>query len=386
MVILAVLSGRADTAVTARAADAGGTIRSRGTLRYEQAVIDAADLQNIQSYISAKRETAAGVLLQLGTKFRQQSGKIVWDRNPDADQTDADLSRLSWPMIIRAAEESQRVPDGLPVLDPEAAMHIEGVEEHTDCYVTAVEDNISRGKAAWADGRLLLGNGADNDRAYQAGLRDGAEGNIPEFVDPLFSLQESSVEIRHAHIGTPGDVEGVSGCYRNYKETRVEEKVCGAALRQTESTWYPNPDEPEGGSWHGGEYTCPTHGGLYASAGTCPQSNVFIHELWHHDVICGLTDALYARLTVCGTDTEAADRAIILTAVLEEGDLSDRFIWEGNEQLVWTDAEGNTLGAGSELSVSSPGIYRCSIMAANEDLSCRTAETMVKVAGFVVKN
>ena len=147
------------------AAREAGAPRSRGVLRYEEAVADAADLQEIHAYITEKKNAAAGTLLQLGTKFWQGPEGIVCDRNPDSGPGDADVTQLGWPMILQAVTDSQKVPEGLKVLNPEAALHIEGVGESTDCYVTAVADNISRGKAAWADGQLLLGNGADNDRA-----------------------------------------------------------------------------------------------------------------------------------------------------------------------------------------------------------------------------
>ena len=368
--------------------DAAGTGEpvSRGVIQCEQAVIDADDFRSIYSYMTEQRNTAAGILLQLGTKFRQESGEIVCDRNPDAGQGELDLSLLSWPVITQAVADSQKVPGGLTVMNPEAAMHIEGVEEYTDYYATAVEDNISRGKAAWADGRLLLGNGADNDRAYQAGIRDGESGHVPENLYPLFSAPESTVEIRHAHVGSPQNVEGVSGCYRNFTETHTIYKTCGATLRQTESTWYPNPDEPEGGSWHGGEYTCPTHGGLYHSPGTCPEQENVSTTVWRHDITCGLTDVVYARLTVGGTDTDYTDRTIRLKAVLEGAGGYERLVWQDENELIWTDENGNTLGTGTELDVQAPGTYQCRINVSNQDIDKRTAAAAVRISGLMLRN
>lgn len=367
-------------------AAASGEPVSRGTIRCEQAVIDAADFRNIYSYMTEKKDAAAGILLKLGTKFRQESGGIVCDRNPDTGQGDVDVSQLSWPVIVQAVADSQKVPGGLAVLNPEAAMHIEGVEEYTDHYVTATEDNISRGKAAWADGKLLLGNGADNDRAYQAGIRDGQSGHVPEILYPLFSVPEAVTEIRHVHVGSPQDVEGVSGCYRNYTETHTVSKACGAELRKTESTWYPNPDEPEGGSWHGGEYTCPRHGGLYSSPGICPQQDDVSTTVWRHDVVCGLTDMVYARLTIKGTDTDYTDKAVRLEAVLEEADGYGRLIWQDGDEIIWTDENGNVLGTGTELEVQAQGNYQCSINVSNQDISNRTASAAVRISGLALGN
>lgn len=368
------------------AADASGILHSKGIIQCEQAVIDAADLQSIFSYLSEKKNTAANILLQLGTKFRQQSGEVVYDRNPDAGQGEMNLSQISWPLLIRAVEDSQKVPEGLPVLQPENAMQIEGVEEYTDSYRTAGADNLSRGKAAWVDGCLLLGNGADNDKAYQAGKQDGENGEIPESLYPVFAVKEAAIEIRHIHVGKQEKAEGVSGCYQNSKETKVEEKRCSASLKKTEATWYPNPDEPGGGSWHGGNYTCPNHGGSYDSPGTCRYKTTVSTTVWHHEIICGLTDVLYAQLVIRGTDTDHADRAVRLEAHLEAGDGYEQLVWPGEEQLVWMNEDKESLGSGPELVVQEPGTYWCSLSVSNEDINHREVCAEVKVSGFVLRN
>ena len=227
------------------AAREAGAPRSRGVLRYEEAVADAADLQEIHAYITEKKNAAAGTLLQLGTKFWQGPEGIVCDRNPDSGPGDADVTQLGWPMILQAVTDSQKVPEGLKVLNPEAALHIEGVGESTDCYVTAVADNISRGKAAWADGQLLLGNGADNDRAYEKGRGDGGRGEVPDLFYPIFGVGEAVAAVRHVHAGAPAQTEGRSGCYQNSLHVHREIFVCGAELYKTDVDWRPNPDEPE---------------------------------------------------------------------------------------------------------------------------------------------
>ncbi len=382
LLLLCILNSR----IKVTAADMSGTLHSKGAMQCDQAVIDAADLRSIHSYLLEKKNAAASILLQLGTKFRQQSGEVVYDRNPDAEQEEVDLSQIGWPVLIRAVEDSQTVPEGLSVLQPENAMRIEGVEEYTDFYRTAVSDNLSRGKAAWADGCLLLGNGADNDRAYQAGRQDGENGDIPESLFPIFSVKEAVIEVRHIHVGEQEKAEGISGCYQNSKETKVEEKRCSASLKKTETTWYPNPDEPGGGSWHGGNYTCPNHGGSYDSPGTCRHKTTVSTTVWHHDIICGLTDALYARLIIRKTQTDGTDRAVRLEACLEEGDSYEQLAWSGEEQLVWMNEDREPLGSGPELIVQEPGTYWCSLLVSNEDIDNREVCAEVKVSGFVLKN
>ncbi|MDE6740226.1 MAG: hypothetical protein K2K07_14180 [Lachnospiraceae bacterium] len=361
-------------------------MRSTGRIQYDQAVFDSADLQNVCAHIDEKRRAAAGTLIQLGTRFRQQTEGYTYDRNPDAEQGEIDIGQIEWTTLIQAVADSQTVPAKLRVLNPEAAMHIEGVEERTDYYETAIEDNISRGMAAWADGKLLLGNGADNDKAHKKGTEDGKEGKVPENFYPIYTADEVTVEIRHMHQGDMENKDGVSGCYQNSHTTKTEVKKCSEALIKTEVVWYPNPEEPEGGSWHGGEYTCRFHGGKYDSPGTCRYSSEEKVTVWKHDIICGLEDSLYAKLTVRGTDTDYYDHAIRLEAVLEEGEGYGNLAWQEGDELVWTDTEGNMLGTGPEYTACEGGVYRCSINVANADIDHREADVTVRRIGLVKRS
>lgn len=376
--------GTGGTAVLAQSG-AEGRIHSRGRVQYEQAVFDSADLQDIRAYIDEQKRAAAGTLIQLGTRFRQQPEGFAYDRNPDVLPEEIDTGQLDWEMLIHAVAQSQTVPTGLTVLNPEAAMQIEGVEERTDYYETAIEDNISRGMAAWADGRLLLGNGADNDKAYRKGTEDGEGGNVPENFYPIYTADATPVEIRHMHVGNPEKKDGVSGCYENSHTTKTEVTTCGAQLVKTDVTWYPNPDEPEGGSWHGGQYVCRYHDGLYDSPGTCPHEDKKTVTKWKHEVICGLEEKLYAKLTVRGTDTDYYDRAILLEAVLEEEEACDHLTWQEGDRLIWMDAEGNVLGTGSSYTACEAGVYRCCLNITNEDLNCREICVTVRKTGLVTR-
>lgn len=386
--IIAGVYGLSAEGMTTLAAHGGvrEDICSTGRVQYEQAVFDSTDLWNIRAHIDEKRRAVAGTLIQLGTRFRQQAEGYTYDRNPDAEQGEIDSGQIDWATLIQAAADSQTVPDKLSVLNPEAAMHIEGVEERTDYYETAIEDNISRGMAAWVDGKLLLGNGADNDKAHKKGTEDGKEGKVPENFYPIYGADEVTVEIRHKHQGKKENKDGVSGCYKNSHTTRVEEIKCNTELIKTEAVWYPNPEDPEGGSWHGGQYTCVYHGGLYESPGICPYSSEEKVTVWKHDIICGLKDSLYAKLIVRGTDTDYYDHAIRLEAVLEEGDGYGNLTWQEGDAFVWTDAEGNVLGTGPGYSACEAGVYRCSINVDNADIDRREATVTVRRTGLVKRS
>lgn len=395
-----------------------GRVRSSGRVQYEYAVIDAKDLWEIDAYISSKKSAAADALVRLGTRFRLQSGEYTYDRNPDVGAEEIDSSGLSWAIITRAAGESQGVPEGLAVLHPETALQIEGVEERTDCYAAAVEDNLSAGKAAWVDGRLLLGNGADNDRAYRQGYKDGGEGQVLEQFRPIYGVRGSGMEIRHVHVGSAENREGTSGCYHNYSVTSSVVDRCVRPLEYMQAVWIPNGNEPDGGSWHGGFYSCSSHGGTYESPGMCSYEEVISQTEWRHDIACGRENMLYARLAIKEADTSGMQPVkkqmeeqqpeaqqpeaeqtnteqqpdtetiwgrIHLEAVLEKGEGFDRLTWLSKERLVWTDVRGNVLGTGPGLTVFEPGIYRCSVNVSNADISGRMAEAIVIVSGLMAQ-
>lgn len=364
--------------------DTADRIQSKGRIEYEGAVLDAADLDAICGYIAGKQNAVMDILLQLGTKFQQNEEGIYIDRNPDNAQGTVESRKLGWEILVNAVEESQTVPEDLPVLHPEYAMRIEGVEERTDRYETAVADNISKGKAAWADGILLLGNGADNDKAYRQGVEDGKQGIVPEYLYPVYEARETSAKIRHVHIGSQEKREGTNGCYYNYSEVKEEEKRCGKTLHKTDVSWHPDENHPDGGTWHGGYYTCGNHGGNYSSPGVCTHKSIERTTVWHHDIICGLTDVVYAVIHVRGTDTDYYDRAILLEAELEPKEGYEQLIWQEGDELIWTDEGGNLLGIGSKIFVDTPGVYKCCINAANADIDIRSADVEVIVAGLVV--
>ena len=73
------------------------------------------------------------------------------------------------------------------ILQSQSVEHLEATP------VTA--DNITAGAAAWVNGKCIIGNGADNERAYQSGIEDGAAGNGEE-VDIQYTY--------HAHTGNSG--------------------------------------------------------------------------------------------------------------------------------------------------------------------------------------
>lgn len=366
-------------------------IRSCGSLVYEEAgmpevlVYDGSDIQSIQKYLDLQKEYLLQKLLQLGTAFVQTEEGWIYSRNP------ADMSgnipvgeKIGWNLILGAVMESQNVPENVAVANPKVCLQIEGITEYTDCYHTATVNNISKGKAAWLEGVLLLGTGADNEKAYEKGKKDGTEGVLQPDVHPIYAASEQEIIIRHKHIGSREDVEGISGCYHNYLTTEIRESVCGATLQPTEATWYPNESEEGGGSWHGGYYTCPWHGGLYEAPGICTSMSSQETSVWNHDIICGKTNMQYATLRITGIEGEYTDGKIMLQEELTENEGFSGLMLPEEESswLIWSNEAGEVIGTGSMIEVEKTGTYFCKLAATNQDVEHSGGSIQVIMKGF----
>lgn len=368
-----------------------GRIQSRGSLVYQEKemanpiIYYAGDILEIQAYLDKQKTFLLEKLLQLGTAFLQTDGGWQYSRNPA--QISGELpegAALSWNQILKAAADSQKVPENLTVAEPKISLGIEGVREYTDYYVPAEADNLSKGKAAWQDGILLLGTGKDNDKAYEQGKQDGAGGTYRPDMFPVFGAKEQEVSIRHKHIGENVAQEGIFGCYKHYQTKTTQTEVCGQALQQTEVTWYPNETEEGGGSWHGGYYTCPWHGGIYEGPGACPYENSKEIAVWHHDLICGKTDLTYALLSICALEEDDLDGKIVLCVEVKQKEGFPELQLPESEQdwLVWSNEAGETIGTGRTIEVTQPGRYFCRLAAANQEADNLSICTEVARKGF----
>lgn len=82
----------------------------------------------------------------------------------------------------------------------------QSVEHLADQQIyAAIADNLTFGTAAWVNGNLIIGNGADNKTSYEKGYIEG------------FKKATDSVDISyiyHEHVGE--QVDKGSGCYKGY--------------------------------------------------------------------------------------------------------------------------------------------------------------------------
>lgn len=150
-------------------------IRSAGTIHYDggKVVISAIDLLGLADGIDAVerdyREVTAAALNSIGTYF---------DAGGNANHTTADGAGYVPPSC-------EQLMQGL--------LYSQSVDHLEDTPVTS--DNITAGAAAWVNGHCVIGNGADNETAYQRGREDGRTGN-DENIDIQYT--------RHEHVTADG--------------------------------------------------------------------------------------------------------------------------------------------------------------------------------------
>ncbi|MCH5259305.1 MAG: hypothetical protein J1F18_06095 [Lachnospiraceae bacterium] len=149
--------GSSDHVLNASAGSRRNLLHSRGTINYAdgRVVIGSTDLWNLADGIDKLekdyREMTTAALNSIGTYF-------------DADGNAGHV----------AADGTDYVPSSCEQLMA-GLLRSQSVDHLTAAPVTS--DNITAGAAAWVNGQCIIGNGADNARAYQRGREDGQAGN-----------------------------------------------------------------------------------------------------------------------------------------------------------------------------------------------------------------
>ena len=149
--------GSSDHVSNVSAGSRRNLLHSRGTINYGdgRVVIGSSDLLNLADGIDRLekdyRKMTTAALNSIGTYF-------------DAD---GNAGRA-------AAEGMGYVPSSCEQLMA-GLLRSQSVDHLAAAPVTS--DNITAGAAAWVNGQCIIGNGADNERAYQRGREDGRAGN-----------------------------------------------------------------------------------------------------------------------------------------------------------------------------------------------------------------
>ena len=152
----------------ARAAGETGQFHSKGVIRYtdntgQEVILDAQDLQVLFQYAAEGKGGLSQALGGVGTKLIGDGEGFQYSRNPDAEasigrlETAEELQAAGFDMLIQALAESQTLPAG-----------------YEENYTLACADNMTLGRAAWADGTLARGNNKDLIEHYTRGWLEGS--------------------------------------------------------------------------------------------------------------------------------------------------------------------------------------------------------------------
>lgn len=152
----------------AKAAEQEVQLHSRGVIHYtnaagQEVILDAQDLQVLFQYAAEGKGGLSQALGGVGTKLIGDGEGFQYSRNPDAEasigrlETAEELQAVGFDMLIQALAESQTLPAG-----------------YEENYTLACADNMTLGRAAWADGTLARGNNKDLIEHYTRGWLEGS--------------------------------------------------------------------------------------------------------------------------------------------------------------------------------------------------------------------
>lgn len=136
-------------------------------------------------------------LNQIGTFFASVDGTITHNAADNAVSPDG-AAALSLNSLYQGILQSQSV-------------------DHLADIRAAVDNNLSLGTAAWVNGSLIIGNGADNKNFYDQGYADGYEqgdsdGYRRGYADGKSDAVEG-VEVEYIYHEHTGDSANGDGCY-----------------------------------------------------------------------------------------------------------------------------------------------------------------------------
>lgn len=152
----------------AAAAEQAGPFHSKGAIHYtdaagQEVILDAQDLQVLFQYAAEGKGGLSQALGGVGTKLLKDGEDFRYTRDPAAEasvgclQTKEELQAASFDLLLQALAQSQTLPAG-----------------YEESYTLACADNMTLGRAAWADGSLARGNNRDLTEHYMQGWLEGS--------------------------------------------------------------------------------------------------------------------------------------------------------------------------------------------------------------------
>lgn len=155
-IAVVLIAGSLGICVKAQPGERSANIKSKGVFEFDNgsAVIDTSDLTYLADEIDLLEDTyktgAVKALNGINTYF-----------NPDGS-------------ITHVSDENTLLPEVAAVLPYHAILSgITNSQSVPQEHNGAASGNLSRGTAAWVNGSLVVGNGADNDSFYNRGFSEG---------------------------------------------------------------------------------------------------------------------------------------------------------------------------------------------------------------------
>ena len=198
-------------------------LHSSGRIVYEEAdnrvVLDTQDLYEIADRLDLFKTAVSNQLASMHTYLTRGDGLAMQTDNTlkvthvnPPEEYRVDPLTVDFGTLIEGVAASQSVPaepaaygyeTGITLYrTAEGSLTTEGDEEGCEAVVIqpATADNLSAGTAAWVDGHLLLGTGADSQSYYEKG-----HGQTSETITNIISLLYSGVNETREYAVTGKD-------------------------------------------------------------------------------------------------------------------------------------------------------------------------------------
>ena len=245
-------------------------LKSTGSINFENGAVyvTASDLiylaDEIDNLENTYKRTSIDALNDIGTFFLSD-GTTVNDSAGNVIDTDEEKSGVAFGKIIEGIKKSQSV-DSLSqtqATDKEGNLLFYETQEEqinknihsatkTDTgfpifYHPVNADNLSVGTAAWVNGELIRGNGADNTTYYERGYRMG-------YAEAMANVGNATINyIRHYH-------DSASSCYvppimRGY-DTYIGDDMVNTQYHVAECSVCGNRKWNYTGDWNFGTHIC----------------------------------------------------------------------------------------------------------------------------------
>ena len=173
MVIVIIAGLAAATSVTAQTGRRASNIKSNGNFDFNngKVTIYSSDLIFLADEIDLLEDTyktgVAEALDQIGTYFKSD-GTSTHNRN-ESTVAPSDAASLPFGAIREGIVNSQSIPTERTYTGT-----LPGQNAQTSGNISAAQaDQLSLGAAAWVEGNLIIGTGADNNTYYSQGSQDG---------------------------------------------------------------------------------------------------------------------------------------------------------------------------------------------------------------------